>query len=123
MKVGKFIESCDKASERLQLLMGLIKVTTDSVYDNLNGNGHRDFYEEIAYHFAVIEPVVEKYGNRMIPYEPNNEMIDIFRETLAVYDKSRIRVAELCLAELRMLKGKILVMYNNDREAEIDLSE
>lgn len=121
MKVKTFIESCDNATRNIESILNIIHLSNNSIH-GIQG-GLSNFYQEIAIGFAVIEPVIEKYGNRTINYEHNNEPIDLFRETLAVYDKERTRIAELCIAELRILRGKILVMYNNEIEAEIDLSE
>lgn len=121
MKVKTLIENCDRATRNIESILSLIHVSNKSIH-SLQGGFSSDTYQEIAMGFAVIEPVIGKYGNRTINYGANNESIDIFTETLAVYDKERTRIAELCIAELRMLRGKILVMYNNDMEAEIDLS-
>lgn len=121
MKVKTFIENCNNATLKIEAILGIIHFSNASIHATQGGN--RTIYQDMATDFASIEPVVEKYGNRTINYGSNNEPIDLFRETLAVYDKERTRIAELCLAELRILRGKILVMYNNDMEAEIDLSE
>jgi hypothetical protein len=122
MKVKTLIDSISKASSNISFVLEVIQKLPNSTYQ-IKESLLDNTYDEMALHFAIIEPVMEKYGKKIITYGVNNELTDIFRATLAVYTKDQSRIAEICLAELRMLKGKILAMYNNDMEAEIDLSE
>lgn len=114
MKVSNIIESCDSA----------IKLCRD-LYSHVHGkNINKEFVEkildELAHHFAVIDPLVEQYGQRYVPFGPNNVETDKFRATLAINDMGGSGIIRDCIAELMIIKEKILIKYKNDLNAIIE---
>lgn len=119
MKLKEFIENANTATKKIEFLLDLLISGRQSLH-TLDSDFFNSLFQEIAIYFARLEPVIDKYGKRTITYQ--NQEIDLLRETLAIYDRSKVRIAELCIAEFNFVIGKLSVIYNNDMEAEIDLS-
>ena len=115
-------ESCAQKA-----LMAFIAVR-DLVHENPLGKSMPDadrrrieqLQEEAAIALGTIDHIIDRFGNRTCVFGTGDPEVDMFRESLSVSNSIGSAILDTSIAELRLLRAKLLGRVKNLSDCEIN---